>query len=72
MVGAKKRKHRIVSCHTTKAAAKKKQLSMHADGKTARLVEKDGKWCVASAGKRKKAGKKKTTSRKLKKTRNSR
>ena len=72
MAVAKKRKYRTVSCHTTKTAAKKKQSSMHKAGKTAKVVEKAGKWCVASAGKRKNAGKKKTTSGKRKTTRKSR
>jgi len=52
-VAGTSRKYKTVSCHTTKTAAKKKQKSMHAAGKTARLVKKDGRWCVASAGKKK-------------------
>lgn len=49
-----KRKYKTVSCHTTKTAAKKKQKSLHTAGKTARLAKKDGRWCVASAGAKKK------------------
>jgi len=53
-VAGTKRKYKTVSCHTTKTAAKKKQKSLHTAGKTARLVKKDGRWCVASAGAKKK------------------
>lgn len=53
VAGTGGRKYKTVSCHTTKAAAKKKQKSLHSAGKTARLVKKDGRWCVASAGKKK-------------------
>lgn len=50
----KKRKYKTVSCHKNKTAAKKAQKALHAKGFTAKLVKKDGKTCVESAGKRKK------------------
>lgn len=48
------RKYKKVSCHNTKSAANKKAKSMRAAGKTARVVKSDGKYCVTSAGNRKK------------------
>lgn len=53
---AKKRTYKKVSCHTTKTAAKKAAESLRKGGKTARVApkNKDGKYCVSSAGKRKK------------------
>lgn len=55
------RKYKKDSCHNTKAAAKKKQKSMHTAGQTARLVEDKAnkKWCVETAGKKLIAKKKK-------------
>lgn len=47
------RTYKSVSCHTTKTAAKKKQKALHAKGMTAKIVSKDGKHCVESAGKKK-------------------
>lgn len=49
------RTYKKESCSATKTAAKKKQKSMHNNGKTAQ-VKKDpgtGKWCVYSAGNKK-------------------
>ena len=59
-----KRKYRRVSCHDNKTAAKKKQKKMHDSGKTARLVKNGKKWCIESAGNRKKTGGRKTQQRK--------
>jgi hypothetical protein len=53
-----KRKYSVKSCHKTKTAAKKEQKAMHAKGQTAKIVAKEGKYCVASAGAKKKAKKK--------------
>lgn len=47
------RNYKVVSCHTTKTAAKKKQKALHAKGMTAQIISKDGKHCVQSAGKKK-------------------
>lgn len=52
------RKYKTVSCHTTKTAAKKKQKSMHASGKTASVVKTGKKYCVKSAGSKKKSRRK--------------
>jgi len=52
-MAAKKRTYKKVSCHNTKRAAVKAQKALHQAGKTARVVKKDGKHCVMSAGKRK-------------------
>jgi hypothetical protein len=53
---AKKRVYKKVSCHNTKSAATKAAKNMRAAGKTAKVAtkNKDGKYCVSSAGKRKK------------------
>lgn len=51
---ATKRKYTTVSCHTTKTAAKKKQKSLHNSGSTAKVVKNGKKYCVQSAGKKKK------------------
>ena len=60
-----KRTYRTVSCHRTKALAKKKQKSLHEKGKTARLKKKEGGgYCVTSAGKKKTAKRKATRRRK--------
>lgn len=56
----KARKYKKVSCHRTKAAAKKAAKELRTKGKTAKVVG----LCVHSAGARKKTGKKKTTRRK--------
>lgn len=50
------RKYKKVSCHNTKGAAKKAAKKMREAGKTATVgnKNKDGKYCVSSAGKRKK------------------
>ena len=48
------RKYKTVSCHSKKSAAKKAQKALHNKGFTAKLVKKDGKTCVQSAGKKKK------------------
>lgn len=52
---AKKRVYKKVSCHTTKTAAKKAAEKLRSAGKTATVApkNKDGKYCVKSAGKRK-------------------
>lgn len=52
---AKARKYKKVSCHTTKAAAKKEQAKMHKAGKTASIRKdaKTGKQCIFTAGKKK-------------------
>lgn len=49
-VGA--RKYKTVSCHTTKTAAKSAAKRLRASGKTATVASKnkDGKYCVKSAG----------------------
>jgi hypothetical protein len=62
------RKYKTVSCHYKKSDATKKKKSMHKAGKTARVVKKEGKYCVLSAGKRKgaKIGAKKRTTRRRK------
>jgi hypothetical protein len=57
-----KRKYTTKSCHNKKSAAKTVQKTMHNSGLTARIVEKKvkvgkktvKKYCVESAGKRKK------------------
>ena len=50
VAGAKKRKYKKVSCHTTKTAAKAAQKKLAASGMTATLRGN----CVYSAGKKKK------------------
>ena len=51
-----KRKYVKKSCHKTKTAAKKEQKRKHEAGYTAtvRKDAKTGKWCIFSAGKKKK------------------
>jgi hypothetical protein len=50
------RAYKKVSCHNTKGAANKAAKAMRTAGKTARVAtkNKDGKYCVSTAGKRKK------------------
>lgn len=53
-----KRVYKTKSCHSKQADAKKQQAKMHKLGLTARVVKtksgKSTKFCVQSAGKRKK------------------
>lgn len=49
-----KKKYTTKSCHGTKSEAKKAQKSLHEKGYTAKIVAKDGKHCVQSAGLKKK------------------
>lgn len=51
---ATKRKYSTKSCHAKKSEAKAAQKKLHDKGHTARIVSKDGKHCVMSAGLRKK------------------
>ena len=48
------RKYKEVGCSTTKTGAKTLQKRLHGQGKTARIVKRGSKFCVDSAGRRKK------------------